>query len=402
MINPLDTLNMAIGTLVSHRMRSLLTMLGIVIGNASVVATVGLGQGAQDFTATQVESLGANSLYVFLSEQQSKELTGEVPRLLLSEADLIATQAPAVQWVSPTISSSLTIGRHSRTVTATVQGVTPDFLKVRNIRMAQGIFWDEAAQRQDRKVAVLGGELARKLFDRTNPIGQEIQINNQSFQIIGIIQRKGAFLGVNPDANAFIPITTMAHQIVGRRVPQGLLIDEIEITARDQAQIRSAAFQVTNLLTRLHGKQDFLVVANKSIQDLLGQITSALGTMLTLIAGISLLVGGIGIMNIMLVSVAERTQEIGLRKAIGAPPQAILQQFLIEATILAVAGGVVGISLGAGGMALIGTLTPFKPTVPVQAMVVVTVISGSIGLVFGVVPARQAAQLDPITALRMS
>jgi putative ABC transport system permease protein len=349
-----------------------------------------------------VESLGANSLYVFLSEQQSKELTGEVPRLLLSEADLIAAQAPAVQWVSPTISSSLAIGHHSRTVTATVQGVTPDFLKVRNIRMAQGIFWDEAAQRQDRKVAVLGGELARKLFDRTNPIGQEIQINNQSFQIIGIIQRKGAFLGVNPDANAFIPITTMAHQVVGRRVPQGLLIDEIEITARDQAQIRSAAFQVTNLLTRLHGKQDFLVVANKSIQDLLGQITSALGTMLTLIAGISLLVGGIGIMNIMLVSVAERTQEIGLRKAIGAPPQAILQQFLIEATILAVAGGIVGISLGAGGMALIGTLTPFKPTVPVQAMVVVTVISGSIGLVFGVVPARQAAQLDPITALKTS
>ena len=401
-MNPLDTLNMAIGTLVSHRMRSLLTMLGIVIGNASVVATVGLGEGAQHFTATQVESLGANSLYVFLSEQQSKELTGEVPRLLLSEADLIAAQAPAVQWVSPTISSSLAIGHRSRTVTATVQGVTPDFLKVRNIRMAQGIFWDEAAQRQDRKVAVLGGELARKLFDRPNPIGQEIQINNQSFQIIGIIQRKGAFLGVNPDANAFIPITTMAHQVVGRRVPQGLLIDEIEITARDQAQIRSAAFQVTNLLTRLHGKQDFSVVANKSIQDLLGQITSALGTMLTLIAGISLLVGGIGIMNIMLVSVAERTQEIGLRKAIGAPPQAILQQFLIEATILAVAGGVVGISLGAGGMALIGTLTPFKPTVPVQSMVVVTVISGSIGLVFGVVPARQAAQLDPITALKTS
>lgn len=236
-MNPLDTLNMAIGTLVSHRMRSLLTMLGIVIGNASVVATVGLGEGAQHFTATQVESLGANSLYVFLSEQQSKELTGEVPRLLLSEADLIATQAPAVQWVSPTISSSLAIGRQSRTVTTTVQGVTPDFLKVRNIRMAQGIFWDEAAQRQDRKVAVLGGELARKLFDRTNPIGQEIRINYQSFQIIGIIQRKGAFLGVNPDANAFIPITTMAHQVVGRRVPQGLLIDEIEITARDQAQI---------------------------------------------------------------------------------------------------------------------------------------------------------------------
>jgi putative ABC transport system permease protein len=204
------------------------------------------------------------------------------------------------------------------------------------------------AQRQDATVVVLGDELSQKLFNRANPIGQEIQIGDRSFQVIGVLQRKGGALGVNPDVNAFIPITTMANQLVGRSVPGGVSIDEIEFSAKDRASIRAAAFQVTNILTRLHGKKDFLVVANKSVQDLLGQITGALSILLAAIAAISLLVGGIGIMNIMLVSVTERTEEIGLRKAIGAPEQSILQQFLIEAVILSVAGGIIGISIGIG------------------------------------------------------
>jgi putative ABC transport system permease protein len=192
----------------------------------------------------------------------------------------------------------------------------------------------------------------------------------------------------------------MANQLVGKRVPQGIPIDSIELSARNQESIRTAAFQVTNILTRLHGKKDFTVVANKSVQDLLGQITGALSLMLAAIAGISLLVGGIGIMNIMLVSVTERTQEIGLRKAVGASESAILMQFLIEAIILAVLGGAIGIGIGAGGAMAIGIFTPLKPTVPLNTILLATSISGAIGLIFGVAPARRAAKLDPIVALR--
>jgi putative ABC transport system permease protein len=399
-MNPLENIKMAVKTLTANKLRSTLTVLGIVIGNASVVAMIGIGQGAQTFTQEKIESLGANLLYVFIDGQGSEVGTGEFPQLLLSDAEAIAAQAPAVKLVSPIISASLTVNYQSRTTKATVQGVTPDFLPVRNMRVTTGRFWDEVAQRQDATVVVLGAELSQKLFNRTNPIGEEIQIGDRSFQVIGVLQRKGAALGVNPDVNAFIPITTLANQLVGRSVPGGISIDEIEISAKDQTSIRAAAFQVTNILTRLHGKQDFLVVANKSVQELLGQITGVLSIMLAAIAGISLLVGGIGIMNIMLVSVTERTQEIGLRKAIGAPEQSILQQFLIEAVILSIAGGIIGISIGVGSAVLVGVFTPLKPTVPFSAIVLATGVSGGIGLIFGVVPARQAAKLDPIVALR--
>jgi putative ABC transport system permease protein len=399
-MNPLENIKMAVKTLTANKLRSTLTVLGIVIGNASVIAMIGIGQGAQTFTQEKVESLGSNLLYVFVGGQEVEGDSNEAAQLLLSDAIAIATQAPAVKFVSPMISTSLQFNYQSRTTKATVQGVTPDFLPARNMTVASGRFWDETTQQQEAAVVVLGAELAQKLFDRTNPVGQEIQIGNLSFQVVGVLQRKGAFLGVNPDADAHIPITTMASQIVGRRVPAGIAIDLMEISAQDRTSIRAAAFQVTNILTRLHGKQDFSVVANKSVQDLLGQITGVLSILLSAIAGVSLLVGGIGIMNIMLVSVTERTQEIGLRKAIGAPERAILQQFLIEAIMLSVAGGIIGISIGVGSALLIGVLTPLKPTVPLSAILLATGVSGGIGLIFGVVPARQAAKLDPIIALR--
>lgn len=401
-MNLLESVKMAVKTLSVNKLRSTLTVLGIVIGNASVVAMIGIGQGAQTFTREKVESFGANLLYVFVNEQDMEGGTGEVAKLLLSDAAAIAEQAPAVKLVSPLISSSFQLNYESRTTKATVQGVTPTFLQTRNMQVGKGRFFDQDSQRQDAPIVVLGADLARKLFDRDNPVGQEVQIGNRSFQVMGVLQRKGAFLGVNPDANAFVPITTMATQLVGRRVPAGIEIDEIEVSARDRESIRAAAFQITNILTRLHGKQTFSVVANKSVQDLLGQITGALSLMLAAIAAVSLLVGGIGIMNIMLVSVTERTKEIGLRKAIGAPAQAILQQFLIEAVILSIMGGIIGIGIGVGSTVLIGVLTPLKPIVPVSAILLATGVSGGIGLIFGVVPAQQAAKLDPIVALRSS
>jgi putative ABC transport system permease protein len=399
-INPLENIKMAVTTLAANKLRSFLTVLGIVIGNASVVAIIGLGQGAQSFTQAKVESLGANLLYVFVGGGETEGESDEVPQLLLSDAEAIADQAPAVKIVSPMIATSLTLNYQNRTTKATGQGVTPDFLQARNMQVATGRFWSVAEQRQESAVVVLGAELAQKLFGRASPLGQDVQIGDRTFQIIGVLQRKGAFLGVNPDADAHIPITTMASQLAGRSVPSGIAIDQIEVSANDQASIRAAAFQVNNIMTRLHGKKDFSVIANKSVQDLLGQITGVLSVLLAAIAAVSLLVGGIGIMNIMLVSVTERTQEIGLRKAIGAPESAILQQFLIEAVILSVAGGLIGIGIGVGSALLVGVFTPLKPTVPISAIVLATSVSGGIGLVFGVVPARQAAKLDPIVALR--
>jgi putative ABC transport system permease protein len=399
-MNPIENIKMAVKTLTANKLRSTLTVLGIVIGNASVVAMIGIGQGAQNFTQEKVESLGANMLYVFIGGTDIEGGTAETPQLLLSDAEAIAAQAPAVRVVSPMIYDTLNLTYQARLTQATVQGVTPGFLSARNIRVVQGRFWDEHEQRQNKLVVVLGATLAQKLFDQENPVGEEIQMGNLSFQVIGVFERKGAFLGVNPDANAFIPIMTMAHQVAGRRVPRGVSIDEIEISAKSQDSIRAAAYQTTNILTRLHGKKDFSLIASKSVQALLGQITGALSIMLAAIAGISLLVGGIGIMNIMLVSVTERTSEIGLRKAIGAPESAILLQFLVEAIILSIAGGIIGISIGVGGSVLIGVFTPFKPTVPLNAILLATGVSGGIGLVFGVVPARQAAKLDPIVALK--
>jgi putative ABC transport system permease protein len=399
-INFWESLKMAGKTLATNKLRSTLTVLGIVIGNASVVATIGIGQGTQQFAREKVESLGANLLYVFVNEESKESGSGDSAQLVLRDAEAIAEQAPAVKIVSPLISANFQLTHQIRTTKASVQGVTPSYLQARNLQVANGRFLDESAQRQDATVAVLGAELADKLFERSDPVGREVQIGSLNFRVIGVLQRKGAFLGINPDANIYIPITTMANQLVGKRVPQGIPIDSIELSARNQESIRTAAFQVTNILTRLHGKKDFTVVANKSVQDLLGQITGALSLMLAAIAGISLLVGGIGIMNIMLVSVTERTQEIGLRKAVGASESAILMQFLIEAIILAVLGGAIGIGIGAGGAMAIGIFTPLKPTVPLNTILLATSISGAIGLIFGVAPARRAAKLDPIVALR--
>ncbi len=394
-----ESTRMAVKTLTANKLRSALTMLGMIIGNASVITIVGIGQGAQNFTLAKLESLGSNLLEVFIDYEEQGGGSTEVPQLVLADAEAIATQAPAVKAVAPIIQSSFQVSHRSQTTKTTVKGVTNGYLEVRSINVAQGNFFNSIIQ-QNAQVVTLGSELAQKLFERENPIGKEVQINNNSFQVIGVMQSKGAFLGDNPDNVAYVPIATMANQLAGRRSPQGIPVDYIQVSARDKASIRASAFQITNILTRLHGKKDFQVQANKSVQDLLGQITGGLSLMLSAIAGISLLVGGIGIMNIMLVSVTERTQEIGLRKAIGATQQAILMQFLIEAIILSLTGGLIGTGIGIGSAMLIGTVTPFKPEVPLSAIVLAAGVSGSIGLIFGVVPARQAAKLDPITALR--
>ncbi|MDG2616504.1 FtsX-like permease family protein [Thermoleptolyngbya sichuanensis A183] len=400
----LESTAMAVKTLKANKLRSALTMLGIIIGNASVITMVGVGQGAQRYASEQFESLGPNVLFVIPGSDSSRQRTLETPRTLtLEDAEAIASQVPTVIGVAPQLQTQQTVTQGNRSTSALIVGTTPEFSTVRSFPVARGRFLtDMDVQRGNRSVA-LGADLARSLFGDADPLGQTIRIKNLTFQVVGVMEAKGAFLGNNQDDVAYIPITTMSSQITGNSSPYGTEVTFISIMSRDEQSIGAAQFQVTNLLRLRHrivSEDDFTVRSQKDALEIVGNVTGALTIMLAAIAGISLLVGGIGIMNIMLVSVRERTQEIGLRKAIGASQQDILVQFMIEATILAVLGGVAGTLIGIGGVSLAGALTPLKAGVSPTAILLAVGVSGGIGLFFGVVPARQAAKLDPIVALR--
>ncbi|GAB4425541.1 MAG: ABC transporter permease [Cyanobacteria bacterium J069] len=395
---------MAVKTLKANKLRSALTMLGIIIGNASVITMVGVGQGAQRYASEQFESLGPNVLFVIPGSDSSRQRTLETPRTLtLEDSEAIASQVPTVIGVAPQLQTQQTVTQGNRSTSALIVGTTPEFSTVRSFPVARGRFINDMdVQRSNRSVA-LGSDLAKSLFGDADPMGQTIRIKNLTFQVVGVMEAKGAFLGNNQDDVAYIPLTTMSSQITGNSSPYGTEVTFISIMSRDEQSITAAQFQVTNLLRLRHKivtEDDFTVRSQKDALEIVGNVTGALTIMLAAIAGISLLVGGIGIMNIMLVSVRERTQEIGLRKAIGASQQDILVQFMIEATILAVLGGAAGTLIGIGGVSLAGALTPLKAGVSPTAIILAVGVSGGIGLFFGVVPARQAAKLDPIVALR--
>jgi putative ABC transport system permease protein len=404
MTNLLESLKMASSTLVANKLRSGLTMLGIVIGNASVIAMIGIGQGAQKLAEEQFEALGPNVLFVVPGSERARRTQFELPKtLVLEDAQAIATQVPTIKEVAPQINQTMVISYRDRNVNDSVIGATPEFLSVRSFEIERGRFINEVDLKRNTRVVVLGAELAEKLFPNQNPLGKSIRIKNLSFEVIGLMKAKGSFLGDNQDRKAFIPLTTMANQVVGQTSPYGLEVSWINVTARDEKSIRAAKFQIENLLRLRHqisDEDDFGVQTQKDILTIVGTVTTGLTIMLAAIAGISLVVGGIGVMNIMLVSVAERTQEIGLRKAVGAREEDILLQFLIEAVIVSAAGGVLGILIGVGGVMLIGAISPLVPSVSPIAILLSVGVSGGIGLFFGVFPAQRAAKLDPIVALR--
>jgi putative ABC transport system permease protein len=394
---------MAAKTLVANKMRSSLTMLGIIIGNASVIAMVGLGQGAQKLASEQFESLGPNVLFVIPGNQNAQR-NRDVPKtLVLEDAKALATQVPSLKEVAPQIQSRQAVTYSNKNSNTQLIGTTPEFLTVRSFDIAKGRFFSQLDIKSNNQVAVLGPDLVTKFFGDVNPIGKKIRIKNVSFSVIGVMEPKGSFLGSNQDDTVLLPITTMGNRIMGRTSPYGLEVSFISVSAKDTESLAAAEFQIANLLRLRHkitGEDDFTVRNQKDILQIVGTITGALTLMLAAIAAISLLVGGIGVMNIMLVSVTERTQEIGLRKAIGAQEKDILIQFLIEAIILSAAGGLVGTLLGISGIVLISAVTPLKAGISPIAILMAVGVSGGIGLFFGVVPARQAAKLDPIVALR--
>ncbi|MGI2902241.1 ABC transporter permease [Tolypothrix sp. VBCCA 56010] len=403
-MNILESVKMAGSTLLSNKLRSVLTMLGIVIGNASVIAMIGIGQGGQKYVNKQLESLGPNVLFIIPGNQETERVSRDVPKtLILEDAVAIASQVPTVAAVTAELNSRQVVTYRNRNTDVNIIGTTPSFLVVRDFETAKGRFFTDIDMKRSNQVVVLGADLAEKLFGNANPIGQQMRIKNASFQVIGVLTAKGSSIGADYDEAALTPVTTSANRLVGKTSPYGLEVTYIVASAKNSDSVDAAEFQITNLLRLRHkviDENDFTIRAQKDALQTVGQITGALTIMLAAIAGISLIVGGIGIMNIMLVSVTERTQEIGLRKAIGATQQDILLQFIIEAVILSAAGGLLGTGIGIGGIMLVGALTPLEASISPVAIALAVGVSGGIGLFFGVVPARRAAKLDPIVALR--
>ncbi|MEO8889926.1 MAG: ABC transporter permease [Coleofasciculaceae cyanobacterium] len=399
-----ESVKMAATTLVANKLRSSLTMLGIIIGNASVIAMIGIGEGAQKYISKELESLGPNVLFVIPGNKETQRVSFDLPKtLVLEDAKAIASQVPSIQTVTAESNSRQLITYRNKNANVNIIGTTPEFLPVRKFEVDRGRFLTELDIKRSNLVAVMGADLASRLFGTVDPVGQQVRIKNVTFQIIGVMAAKGSNLGVDYDDAVLIPLTTQANRISGRTSPFGVELTYLVAAAKNADSVDAAEFQITNLLRLRHkltGEDDFTIRSQKDAMETVGKITGALTVMLAAIAGISLFVGGIGVMNIMLVSVTERTQEIGLRKAIGAREQDILLQFMIEAVILSAAGGVVGTLVGVGGILLVGVLSPLQGGISATAIVMAVGVSGGIGLFFGVVPARRAAKLDPIVALR--
>ena len=399
-----ETVGMALNTLRANRLRSLLTMLGIVIGNASVITLVGVGKGAQNLAEGQLNTLGANVLFVVPGNNDSRRQGIDFPKtLVLEDAEAIAEQVPSVKRVVPQITLSTVLQSGSRSSSSSVSGITPDFITVRRFDVAQGRFIDRRDLDGARNVVVIGPDQRTKLLPAGSAIGRSLRIRDQSFEVIGVMASKGAVFGQNQDEAAYIPLTTMVSKLSGRDPTYGVSLNFISVEAKDEASTGAAKFQITNLLRQRHNilrEDDFAVRSQKDALSIVGTITGGLTLMLAAIGAISLLVGGIGIMNIMLVSVSERTSEIGLRKAIGARSSDVLSQFLVEALVLSSLGGVIGSALGISAVAAVAAFTPLPASIAAGNVLITVGLSGSIGLIFGVLPARRASRLDPITALR--
>lgn len=411
-MNLYESIRIAMRALAANKMRSMLTMLGIIIGVGAVVALMSIGSGVSNFITDQFASAGSNLLFVVpgqLSEgpPQNQSRSG---LLTLSDSNAIGNplRVPDVIAVAPEVSGSALISRGSKNMNAAVSGITASFQEVRSWKPATGEFIAEMDVQERSRVVVIGAEVYNKLFEPTEyPLDQTIHINNLLFRVIGVMEEQGGGFGGSEDEAVFIPLTTAQDRLFRRKTVSGdYQVNVIYASASASDRMEAAQEQISELLRERHNityldEDDFSVINQTDLISIFGGILTALTLFLSAIAGISLLVGGIGIMNIMLVSVTERTREIGLRKAVGAKQRNVLSQFLIEAITLALIGGIIGILLGVGGAtAITSFLDNFDAVVGINAIAIALLFSMAVGLFFGIYPAYRASRLHPIDALR--
>jgi putative ABC transport system permease protein len=414
-VNVIESLRLALRALTANKLRAALTMLGIIIGVGAVITLMSAGEGVSVYIEEQFQGIGSNLLFV-LPGSQEQTMSGPPGmsaggvRLTIGDADALRDplRAPDVAAVSPQLFRSTIVATGQRDTVPQVLGVTPDFAPVRNWYPEVGQFITQDHINSRARVALLGKTVVAKLFpDNPYPLDQTVRINNVPFRVIGVLEEKGGSQFSDEDNSVLIPLTTAQTRLFPSRSPSGeYLITAIIVQAISEDRMVAATEQIAAILRERHNidfrdEDDFSIISQADILNVFGQITGVLTIFLGAIAGISLLVGGIGIMNIMLVSVTERTREIGLRKAVGARRRDILWQFLLEAMTLSLIGGLIGIGLGATGAAIISSLVDdFRAVVTPQAVALATTFSAAVGLFFGIYPARRASLLNPIDALR--
>jgi len=401
----IESLRTALTGLTTNKMRAALTMLGIIIGVASVVALLSIGQGVEASVASQIQGLGSNLIFVTANQPDDQSAPAYVTT---ADAEALADpfNAPSLVTVAPTMQGQLHVSHADEDKNLTVIGTTDQYADVRSMEPAMGGFLIGSDLDEQARVAVLGWGAYGDLFaDGDYPIGQTITIDDIRLEVIGVLEEQGGF-GADDDA-VFVPLTLAQTRFFPQRTLSGERpVAAIYTSAIDETQVDAAVEQITDVLRERHDlaagdTDDFNVTSQQAVLDFANQITGILTVFLGAIAGISLLVGGIGIMNIMLVSVTERTREVGIRKAVGATKRDILLQFLLEAIVLSFLGGLLGIGLGILGANLVSNLTPDLMTkVTTGTLALAAGVASAVGLVFGVYPALRAANLRPIEALR--
>jgi len=406
-MNLIQTFWEALESISANKMRSGLTVLGIVIGVGAVIAMISIGRGAENTITGSIQGIGTNLIFVFRGG--SEEVRNPKP-ITFGDAEAIADpfQAPSVMAVAPILQGQVRVTFGGETANTTIQGITSDFSTVRNRTVTEGEYIDEAHILGRASVALLGIDTADKLFGRTSGLtGETIRIEGQPFRVIGILEERGGSSFNNEDDIVLVPISTAQTRLLRRSTSDR--VDVLMVQAASAEAVPIASQEIAQILRTRHrteiGADDFTILTQQDFLSTAETITGVLTIFLGGIAAISLLVGGIGIMNIMLVSVTERTREIGLRKALGARKTDILIQFLTESSVLSLFGGLIGIALGWAISLVVGQIaaasdTPIVPAIGIDVILLATIFSTAVGLFFGIYPANRAANLEPVEALR--
>ncbi len=406
-MNSLKFFQDALSSLYANKLRTALTMLGIIIGVAAVISMLAIGQGASSSITSQIEAMGTNLIYVSTDRSVSN-----FRPLTLADSDAITSSggAPSVLAVAPSVTTNSTVTYAGSNLSTSIMGITPEYATVRNESVQSGRFISQEDMNNYATVAVIGSEVAEELFGSgSSPLGNKMRIGNNLYQVVGVLEKKGGTAVGSSDNQVLVPITTAQVRII-TQTGTYQEVNLISTAAVSAETIESAISEISNILRNRHNiragyEDDFMVMSQEAFTEAATQITGVLTVFLGGIAAISLLVGGIGIMNIMLVAVIERTKEIGLRKAVGARDRDIMLQFLVEAFIIGLFGGLLGVLLGWGISSLVSRVatwgnTALEAKITFDAVLLSVLFSISVGLVFGLYPARHAARLEPVEALR--